>query len=168
MEIYFIGFYWIKGRLKWKAICNKGICQIGFCLFFSWLRASSPFHIWLIAKCEISEGHNLSLVLLVRGTEQIPLHAAPVTVKHLSLMKRRWKAVQSAFIQVLGGNTRVRVVTTFYPVGQMHTGVTLHNLAKVWCNPDAPLSFYFVVFCGKLQLFPPHFYYITRCHLLKC
>lgn len=63
----------------------------------------------LIAKCEISEGHICLWLLLVRGAEQITLHVAPVIIKHLSLKNSRQKAVQCAFIQVHGRNTRVRV-----------------------------------------------------------
>lgn len=89
-------------------MCNKGIRQIGFSFSFSWLRASSPFRIWLIAKYEISEGHS-DWLLLVRGTERTPLHVAPVVIKHLSLRRSRQKARQTPFIQVHGRNTRARV-----------------------------------------------------------
>lgn len=109
---------------------------------------------WL--QSEISEGHS-RLVLLVKGTEQIPLHVAPVIMEHFSLRRSRQKAVQSPFIQVHGRNTRARTSTTLYPMGQMHPGVTLQILANI--KSDAmSLSCYLVVFCGRLQLFPLHIY----------
>lgn len=135
--------YWIKGSLKWKALCNKNICQIGFSLFFLWLRASSPFHIWLIAKCEISEGHACLWLLLVRSTEQNPLHVAPVIIKHLSLTKSWQKAIQRDFIQVHGRNSGQSADHFLSNGPNAHWSYTADfSHCEVWCKADAPLSCY--------------------------
>lgn len=135
--------YWIKGSLKWKALCNKNICQIGFSLFFLWLRASSPFHIWLIAKCEISEGHACLWLLLVRSTEQNPLHVAPVIIKHLSLTKSWQKAIQRDFIQVNGRNSGQSADHFLSNGPNAHWSYTADfSHCEVWFKADAPLSCY--------------------------
>lgn len=147
-----------------------------FLLFFSWLRTSSPFCIGLIAKCEMSEGHSHHWLLFVSGTEQSPLHVAPVIIKHLSLRTSRQKVRQTPFIQVHGRNTRARVQTIICPVGLMHPEVTEISgiTTKVLANMkfDVMLMLLFpLLFCVCLwqtsAFFSPLFYHITRPDLLK-
>lgn len=118
---------------------------VGKFLFFSFMAESfQPFlHNQMlqstkIARTELSKSCNHLQLLLVRDTEQITLHVAPVITKCLSTRRSRKKDRWTPFIQVFGRNTSASVVQH---LSSGLLGVTEEfSPHRVWCNPEAFLS----------------------------